>query len=95
MEEGFGMVGCAPVFDDAPQKIIDYGVSWSRVTGRIPAVNRTQADACRQPKHSLKSMPSTVPAFSSAAALSKRPAMAEDYFLCLEDLDLGARSWPS
>ena len=91
--EGFGMVGGSLVFDDAPDKIINYGLHWSRMTGRVIAVGRNAP---------LGSAPSVddlgrLDAVSGACVLTTRAfvedvgLMAEDYFLYMEDLDWGRR----
>ena len=91
--EGFGMVGGTLVYDDAPDKIINYGLYWSRTTGRITAVGRNL------PAGSVPSskMLANIDAISGACVLVTRAfidevgLMAEEYFLYMEDLDWGQR----
>lgn len=91
--EGFGMVGGSLVFHSAPDKIINYGLHWSRTTGRVVAIGRNAP---------IGSSPSTedlgrIDAVSGACVLATRAfvedvgLMAEDYFLYMEDLDWGRR----
>jgi GT2 family glycosyltransferase len=91
--EGFGMVGGSLVFADRPDKIVSYGLHWSRMTGRVVAVGRDSL---------LGSSPSNedldrIDAVSGACVLVTRACvedvglMAEDYFLYMEDLDWGRR----
>jgi GT2 family glycosyltransferase len=89
--EGFGMVGGTLVFDDAPDKIINYGLHWSRLTGRVVAVGRN-FPAGNPP---TAQMLSSIDAISGACVLATRAfiedvgLMAEHYFLYMEDLDWG------
>jgi GT2 family glycosyltransferase len=91
--EGFGMVGGTLVFDDLPNRIINYGLHWSRRTGRTIAVGRNS------PAGSAPSaaMLASIDAISGACMLVTRAfvddvgLMAEDYFLYMEDLDWGRR----
>jgi len=91
--EGFGMVGGSLVFDDAPDKVINYGLHWSRMTGRVVAVGRNA------PVGSAPSVEDVgnIDAVSGACVLATRAfvedvgLMAEDYFLYMEDLDWGRR----
>ncbi len=91
--EGFGMVGGALVFDDVPDRIINYGLHWSYRTGRTIAVGRN-LPAGSAPSDALLA---TVDAISGACVLVTRTfidevgVMAEDYFLFMEDLDWGRR----
>ncbi|MGP9813806.1 glycosyltransferase family 2 protein [Rhodopseudomonas sp. NSM] len=91
--EGFGMVGASLVFDDTPDRIINYGLHWSRMTGRVVAIGRNAP---------LGTVPSAeviarIDAVSGACVLATRAfveavgLMAEDYFLYMEDLDWGRR----
>jgi N-acetylglucosaminyl-diphospho-decaprenol L-rhamnosyltransferase len=89
--EGFGMVGGTLVFDDAPDKIINYGLRWSRLTGRVTAVGRNSLAGSPPTAQVL----SGIDAISGACVLVTRAfiedvgLMAEDYFLYMEDLDWG------
>jgi GT2 family glycosyltransferase len=91
--EGYGMVGAALVFDDDPRKIINYGLSWSRFTGRVIAVGRNAPAAAVPPAETIAALD----AVSGACVLVSRGfveeagLMAEDYFLYMEDLDWGRR----
>lgn len=91
--EGFGMVGGTLVFDDAPDKVINYGLHWSRLTGRVVAVGRN-FPAGSAPSAKLLA---NIDAVSGACVLVTRAfveevgLMAEDYFLYIEDLDWGRR----
>lgn len=91
--EGFGMVGGSLVFADAPDKIVSYGLHWSRMTGRVIAVGRN-APAGSAP--SVEDV-SKIDAVSGACVLVTRAfvedvgLMVEDYFLYMEDLDWGRR----
>lgn len=91
--EGFGMVGGTLVFDDAPDKVINYGLHWSRLTGRVVAVGRNSL-AGSAPSVELLA---NIDAVSGACVLVTRAfveevgLMAEDYFLYIEDLDWGRR----
>ena len=92
-QEGFGMVGGTLVFDDAPGMIINYGLTWSRLTGRITAVGRG-APAGTAPSTDVLA---SIDAISGACVLVSRAfveeigLMPEDYFLYMEDLDWGRR----
>jgi N-acetylglucosaminyl-diphospho-decaprenol L-rhamnosyltransferase len=91
--EGFGMVGGTLVFDDAPNRIINYGLHWSPTTGRTIAVG-TGSPAGSAPSDELLASIDTI---SVACMLVTRDfvddvgLMAEDYFLYMEDLDWGRR----
>jgi GT2 family glycosyltransferase len=91
--EGFGVVGGTLVFDDAPDKIINYGLHWSRTTGRITAVGRNSLAGSIPSSEVL----AKIDAISGACVLVTRAfvegvgLMAEDYFLYMEDLDWGQR----
>ena len=91
--EGFGMVGGALVFDDAPDRIISYGLHWSRRTGRRIAIGRN-SPAGSAPSNELLASIDTI---SGACMLVTRAfvddvgLMAEGYFLFMEDLDWGLR----
>ena len=91
--EGYGMVGGTLVFDEAPNKIISYGLKWSPITGRVIAIGR---DAPAGSSPSAKTLLS-IDAISGACVLVTRAfvedvgLMAEDYFLYMEDLDWGRR----
>ena len=91
--EGFGMVGGALVFDDAPDRIINYGLHWSRRTGRIIAVGKN-SPAGSAPSDEILARIDTI---SGACMLVTRPfindvgPMTEDYFLYMEELDWGLR----
>jgi GT2 family glycosyltransferase len=91
--EGFDMVGGSLVFDHSPDKVINYGLHWSRMTGRVIAVGRNAP---------VGSVPSAedvrrIDAVSGACVLATRAfvedvgLMAEDYFLYMEDLEWGRR----
>jgi N-acetylglucosaminyl-diphospho-decaprenol L-rhamnosyltransferase len=92
-DEGFGMVGGTLVFDDTPSRIINYGLAWSRLTGRITAVGRG-ARAGTAPSTDVLA---SIDAISGACVLVSRAfveeigLMPEDYFLYMEDLDWGRR----
>jgi GT2 family glycosyltransferase len=91
--EGFGMVGGTMVFDDAPDKIVNYGLRWSRITGRVKAVGRNFPAGSSPTLQVL----SGIEAISGACVLVTKAfiedvgLMAEDYFLYVEDLDWGRR----
>lgn len=91
--EGFGMVGGNLVFDDAPDKIINYGLHWSRMTGRVIAIGRNAPKGSAPSAEDL----ARIDAISGACVLVTRAfvedvgLMAEDYFLYMEDLDWGLR----
>lgn len=92
-DEGFGMVGASLVFDTSPDRIISYGLHWSRMTGRVIAVGR---DAPVGSPPSAEDL-ARLDAISGACVLLTRTClrdvglMAEDYFLYMEDLDWGLR----
>jgi N-acetylglucosaminyl-diphospho-decaprenol L-rhamnosyltransferase len=91
--EGFGMVGASLVYDDTPDKIINYGLRWSRRTGRTVAVGRNSLLG-NTPSDELLAR---IDAVSGACVLVTRAfindvgLMAEEYFLYTEDLDWGRR----
>jgi N-acetylglucosaminyl-diphospho-decaprenol L-rhamnosyltransferase len=91
--EGFGMVGGSLVFDNAPDKVINYGLHWSRMTGRVVAVGRNSPAGSAPSVEEL----GRIDAVSGACVLATRAfvedvgLMAEDYFLYMEDLDWGRR----
>lgn len=91
--EGFGMVGGSLAFDNAPDKIVSYGLHWSRMTGRVIAVGRNSPAGSAPSVEELRS----IDAISGACVLATRAfvedvgLMAEDYFLYMEDLDWGRR----
>jgi N-acetylglucosaminyl-diphospho-decaprenol L-rhamnosyltransferase len=91
--EGFGMVGGSLVFDNAPDRIINYGLHWSRMTGRVVAVGRNSPAGSGPSVEELR----RIDAVSGACVLATRAfvedvgLMAEDYFLYMEDLDWGRR----
>jgi GT2 family glycosyltransferase len=91
--EGFGMVGGTLVFDDEPNKIVSYGLKWSRMTGRVIAVGRNSPAGSTPPSEVL----AKIDAISGACVLVTRAfieeigLMAEDYFLYMEDLEWGQR----
>jgi hypothetical protein len=91
--EGFGIVGGALVFDDAPDRIINYGLHWSRKTGRTIAVGRN-SPAGSAPSDALLAR---IDAISGACVLVTRAfvddvgLMAEDFFLYMEELDWARR----
>ncbi|MDA9528464.1 glycosyltransferase family 2 protein [Bradyrhizobium sp. CCBAU 25338] len=91
--EGFGMVGGSLVFDSAPDKIINYGLHWSRTTGRVIAIGRNAPVGSAPSSDDL----ARIDAISGACVLATRSfvedvgLMAEDYFLYMEDLDWGRR----
>ncbi|EIG57050.1 glycosyltransferase family 2 protein [Bradyrhizobium sp. WSM1253] len=91
--EGFGMVGGSLVFDNTPDKIINYGLHWSRTTGRVVAVGRNAPIGSAPSVEDL----GRIDAVSGACVLVTRAfvedvgLMAEDYFLYMEDLDWGRR----
>jgi N-acetylglucosaminyl-diphospho-decaprenol L-rhamnosyltransferase len=91
--EGFGMVGGTLVFDESPDKVINYGLVWSRITGRVTAVGRKcPADSSPPDKIFEK-----IDSISGACVLVTRRfiddvgLMPEDYFLYMEELDWGRR----
>ena len=92
-DEGFGMVGASLVFDTSPDRIISYGLHWSRMTGRVIAVGRDAPVGSAPSAEDLASLD----AISGACVLVTRRClddvglMAEDYFLYMEDLDWGLR----
>ncbi|MCK1665207.1 glycosyltransferase family 2 protein [Bradyrhizobium sp. 153] len=91
--EGFGMVGGSLVFDATPDKIINYGLHWSRATGRVVAIGRNAPVGSAPSVEELD----RIDAVSGACVLVTRAfveevgLMAEDYFLYMEDLDWGRR----
>lgn len=91
--EGYGMVGGTLVFDHEPRKVINYGLIWSPITGRIIAAGRN-AVAGSEPTPDLLAK---LDAISGACVLVTRDfvrdvgLMSEDYFLYMEDLDWGLR----
>jgi N-acetylglucosaminyl-diphospho-decaprenol L-rhamnosyltransferase len=91
--EGFGMVGGTLVFDDSPDRIINYGLIWSPATGRVTAVGRNSPAGSSPSDNLLK----RIDAISGACVLVTRSfiddvgLMAEDYFLYMEELDWGRR----
>lgn len=91
--QGFGMVGGTLVFDNAPDKIINCGLRWSPMTGRVLAVGRNWPAGTSATAELL----SGIDAISGACVLVTRGfvedvgLMAEDYFLYMEDLDWGRR----
>jgi GT2 family glycosyltransferase len=91
--EGFGMVGGALVFDDAPDRIINYGLQWSSRTGRTIAVGRNSPVGSAPSDAVLAS----IDTISGACVLVTRAfvddvgLMTEDYFLYMEELDWGRR----
>jgi GT2 family glycosyltransferase len=93
MNEGFGMVGGTLVFDNAPHTVINYGLAWSTLTGRITAVGRNALAGTAPSTETL----AAIDAISGACVLVSREfvkengPMAEDYFLYMEDLDWGRR----
>lgn len=91
--EGFGMVGGSLVFHNTPKKIINYGLHWSRMTGRVVAIGRNAPTGSAPSFEDL----GRIDAVSGACVLVTRAfvedvgLMAEDYFLYMEDLDWGRR----
>jgi N-acetylglucosaminyl-diphospho-decaprenol L-rhamnosyltransferase len=91
--EGFGMVGATLVYDDHPDRITNYGIHWSRRTGRRIGLGMN-AFANGPPSDQ---MVAKIDAISGACVLVTRAfindvgLMAEDYFLYSEDLDWGIR----
>jgi N-acetylglucosaminyl-diphospho-decaprenol L-rhamnosyltransferase len=91
--EGFGMVGGSLVFDATPDRIINYGLRWSRMTGRVVAIGRNAPVGSAPSAEDL----GRIDAVSGACVLATRAfvedvgLMAEDYFLYMEDLDWGCR----
>ena len=91
--QGFGMIGGSLVFDGAPDRIINYGLRWSPITGRVTAIGRN-FPAGTSPTPELLSR---IDAVSGACVLVTRAfvedvgLMAEDYFLYMEDVDWGRR----
>jgi GT2 family glycosyltransferase len=91
--EGFGVVGGTLVYDDAPDKIINYGLHWSRITGRTIAVGRNEPAGSSPSPEAL----ADIDAISGACVLVTRGfvedvgLMTEDYFLYMEDLEWGQR----
>ena len=91
--EGFGMVGGTLVFDDLPDRVINYGLIWSRLTGRTIAAGRNCLAGSTPPPELL----ARIDAVSGASVLVTRAfiedvgLMSEDYFLYMEDVDWGRR----
>ncbi|MCK1323916.1 MULTISPECIES: glycosyltransferase [unclassified Bradyrhizobium] len=91
--EGFGMVGGSLVFHNTPEKIINYGLHWSQMTGRVVAIGRNAPIGSAPSAEDL----GRIDAVSGACVLATRAfvedvgLMAEDYFLYMEDLDWGRR----
>jgi N-acetylglucosaminyl-diphospho-decaprenol L-rhamnosyltransferase len=91
--EGYGMIGGALVFHDAPDRIINYGLRWSRVTGRVVAVGRN-ASTRNQPSSEMISNLDAISGacvFVTRAFINEVGPMSEDFFLYMEDLDWGLR----
>lgn len=92
-DQGFGMIGGTLVFDHAPDRIINYGLQWSPVTGRVLALGRNSAVGTSPTAEVL----SRIDSISGACVLVTRAfiedvgLMAEDYFLYMEDIDWGRR----
>jgi GT2 family glycosyltransferase len=90
---GYGMVGGNLVFDASPDRIISYGLHWSRMTGRVIAIGRNAPVGSTPSAEDL----ARIDAISGACVLATRACvediglMAEDYFLYMEDLDWGLR----
>ena len=91
--EGYGMVGASLVFDSAPERIVSFGLHWSRWTGRTIAVGRDSAAGTVPSDEVIGGLD----AISGSCLLVTRAfvqdvgLMAEDYFLYMEDLDWGLR----
>jgi GT2 family glycosyltransferase len=91
--EGFDMVGGSLVFHDTPDKVINFGLHWSPMTGRVVAVGRNAPAGSAPSEEDL----GRIDAVSGACVLVTRAfvedvgLMAEDYFLYMEDLDWGRR----
>lgn len=91
--EGYGMVGATLVFDNAPDRLVSYGLVWSRISGRVIAAGRNEP-AGSEPSAKLLARLDTI---SGACILVTRAfvedvgLMAEDYFLYMEDVDWGMR----
>jgi N-acetylglucosaminyl-diphospho-decaprenol L-rhamnosyltransferase len=91
--EGFGMIGGTLVTDDAPDRVVNYGLRWSRMTGRSVAVGRDSPAGSTPTPEVL----ANIDAISGACVLVTRAfieavgLMNEDYFLYMEDLDWGQR----
>jgi N-acetylglucosaminyl-diphospho-decaprenol L-rhamnosyltransferase len=91
--EGYGMIGSTLVFDNMPDRIINYGLIWSRFTGRITAPGRNAPVGSEPSPKMLAKLDS----ISGACMLVSRHfikevgLMSEDYFLYIEDLDWGRR----
>ena len=89
--EGFGMVGATLVSDASPNRIISFGLHWSRGTGRTIAVGINSPAGSAPSKELLAS----IDAISGACVLvtcqfiEDVGLMTEDYFLYMEDLDWG------
>ena len=91
--DGFSMVGGTLVFSDAPDHVINYGLLWSRITGRVTAVGWNSSAGSIASSEVLAS----IDAISGACVLVTRAfieevgLMTEDYFLYMEDLDWAQR----
>ncbi|MBB4425790.1 hypothetical protein GGD66_004351 [Bradyrhizobium sp. CIR48] len=91
--EGYGMVGGVLVFDDSPNKVANYGLRWSALTGRVTALGRNSPAGRRL----TPEMVEKIDAISGACVLVTRDFIADvglmmdDYFLYMEDLDWGRR----
>lgn len=92
-QAGYGMIGGALVFDDAPDRIINFGLHWSRLTGRVIAVGRNES-ATSQPSEEVLDRIDAISGacvFVTRSFLDEVGLMYEDYFLYMEDLDWGQR----
>ncbi|MDR3435126.1 glycosyltransferase family 2 protein, partial [Telmatospirillum sp.] len=93
VDQGYGIVGPTLVFDEAPERIVNCGLRWSSITGRVTAVGRN-LPADRAPPAELLA---GIDAVSGACVVATRSyiedvgLMAEDYFLYMEDLDWAHR----
>lgn len=91
--EGYGMVGGVLVFDGSPNKVTNYGLRWSALTGRVTAVGRHSPAGRRLTPEIIDK----IDAISGACVLVTRDfiadvgLMTDDYFLYMEDLDWGRR----
>jgi GT2 family glycosyltransferase len=91
--EGCGMVGASLVFDTSPDRIMSFGLHWSRWSGRTIAVGRNSPTGSAPPDAVLAS----IDVVSGSCMLLTRKfieevgPMVEDYFLYMEDLDWGLR----
>jgi len=92
-QAGYGMIGGALVFDDAPDRIVNFGLRWSRLTGRVIAVGRNECAASRPSEEILDRIDAISGAcvFVTRAFLDEVGLMYEEYFLYMEDLDWGQR----